>query len=183
MTANGAPLPAIAPSNKHRVLEEDEEDSTPSMNEFWKGVRNRYKSESMDPTALASPLVDELPNNWTVVNISVTDDKTTLLISRQRPRREPLVFCLPLDRQGRRDSEEENLSFEKTLEEFEDIISSSDRSTKNAYLATDKESRANWWAERSQLDARLKDLLDNIEFCWLGAFKVCPEFCTTSIGL
>jgi hypothetical protein len=26
------------------------------------------------------------------------------------------------------------------------------------------------------LDERMKDLIGNVEFCWLGAFKVCPIF-------
>ena len=29
-----------------------------------------------------------------------------------------------------------------------------------------------WWDSRKQLDQRMKDLVENIEFCWLGAFKV-----------
>ena len=175
MAANGAPVPAAIPTSKRRILhdsEDEDEDAEGTMDDYWRIVRDRYKSETMDAASLASPLTEDLPDNWSVVNISVTDDKSTLFISRQRPRKEPLVFCLPLDRQGRRDGDEEHLSYEAALEEFSDIISLSDLSSKNAYLATDKESRANWWADRAQLDTRLKDLLENIEFCWLGAFKV-----------
>ena len=43
----------------------------------------------------------------------------------------------------------------------------------------DRDAKAAWWAERKQLDLRMKGLVENIEFCWLGAFKVCLFSSTT----
>ncbi|KAG8894550.1 hypothetical protein FRB99_001141, partial [Tulasnella sp. 403] len=177
MNANGSPLPPSAPGRKRLLFTEESEDDEPddegNLQAYWQSIKRRYRGESMDPAGLASPLVDQLPANWTVVNISVTDDKRTLFVSRQRARTEPLIFCLPLDRQGRREGEDEenHFSYEKALEEFNDIIRLSDESTKSAKDLADKQARVEWWAERTKLDLRLKELLENIEYCWLGAFK------------
>jgi separase len=50
----------------------------------------------------------------------------------------------------------------------------SDQGTKDAIHVKpdDDEARAAWWKQRAELDSRLKTLLENIEFCWFGAFKV-----------
>ena len=50
----------------------------------------------------------------------------------------------------------------------------SDEGTKEAahVKPDDNEARAAWWRRRAELDARLKNLLGNIEFCWFGVFKV-----------
>lgn len=180
MNVNGSPLPASHVRAPGLMFaqdsdEDDEDDEETDMQAYWQMVKKRYRSETLDAAGLACPMVDLLPEHWTVVNISVTDDKQTLFISRQRARCEPLIFCLPLDRQGRRemgDDEEEPLTYEKAIEELQDIIRLNDETAKNAKGIQDKEGRAGWWAERGQLDLRLKELLENIEFCWLGAFKV-----------
>ncbi|KAG8895793.1 hypothetical protein FRC00_006914 [Tulasnella sp. 408] len=179
MNVNGSPHPASHAVAQGLMFaqdsdEDDEDDEETDMQAYWQMVKKRYRSETLDAAGLACPMVDLLPEHWTVVNISVTDDKQTLFISRQRARCEPLIFCLPLDRQGRRemgDDEEEPLSYEKAIEELQDIIRLNDETAKNAKDIQDKEGRAAWWAERGNLDLRLKELLENIEFCWLGAFK------------
>lgn len=181
MNANGSPFPATQ-SGARRLLfapdsddDDDDDSDETSMQAYWQMVKKRYRSETLDPEGLTCPTVDLLPEHWTVVNISVTDDKQTLFISRQRARREPLIFCLPLDRQGRREmgeDEDAQLTYEQAVEELQDIIRLNDETAKNAKDIQDKDGRASWWSERGQLDIRLKELLENIEFCWLGAFKV-----------
>ncbi|KAG8981364.1 hypothetical protein FRB90_007306, partial [Tulasnella sp. 427] len=191
MNVNGSPLP---PSHTlaRRLLftqdsdEDDEDGDEMNLQSYWQTVKKRYRTEILDPAGLACPIVDMLPEHWTVVNISVTDDKQTLFISRQRARCEPLIFCLPLDRQGRRelgDDEEEPLTYERAIEELQDIIRLNDETAKNAKDIQDKEGRAGWWSDRGKLDVRLRELLENIEFCWLGAFKtILAEPSDTSVG-
>ena len=155
--------------------EEDEDEPRPTPEAYWQSVKNRYKAETIDPAALATPQVDVLPAHWTVISISVTDDKRTILISRQRPHAEPLIFCLPLDRQGRREgevNEEEHFSYETAVQEFLSIIHDSNEMTQNAKKMVTKEDRVEWWATRVKLDERMKALVENIEYCWLGGFKV-----------
>ncbi|ESK88507.1 cysteine-type endopeptidase [Moniliophthora roreri MCA 2997] len=149
-----------------------------SLTKYWESVRQRYRSFMLDEETLSSPITNELPPHWTVVHITITDDRKTLFISRQRGGREtkdrPLMFCIPL--QGRRESpdddSEHQLTFEDAIEEFSDIIRLSNETTKvAASIRNDQAARAKWWKERGTLDTRLQELLENIEFCWLGAFK------------
>jgi separase len=117
--------------------------------------------------------MSQFPPHWTVVHISLTPDKNTLFISRQNVSSGPLMFCVPL--KGRRESDEdEHLTFDDAVKELAEIIRLSDLGTRNAVNVRndDPQARAAWWAERNTLDKRMQELLENIEFCWLGAFKV-----------
>ncbi|KDQ13324.1 hypothetical protein BOTBODRAFT_133563 [Botryobasidium botryosum FD-172 SS1] len=178
LSPTGAPLPFAPPKGRRMPLllldHSDDSDVTASKNPtkaYWEAVRERYRSESFDLTALATRQIDLLPESWTVVSISVTADKSTMLLSRQRPRCEPLVFCLPLDRHSRREDGEDMLPFQTAVEELDDIIKSSGRNAKNAMLVEGNEAKIAWWDERKALDKRLQDLVAQIEFCWLGVFK------------
>ena len=143
------------------------------LKEYWESIRARYQSHILDAAHLSTSSAHRLPKNWTVVNISVTEDKSTMFVTRQRAGAEPLMFCLPL--KGRRESDEdEHLTFEDAMKELHTIIELSDEGTRQAVnvKGDDMEARAAWWAERNALDKRMQELLENIEFCWLGAFKV-----------
>jgi separase len=180
MTSSGSPLPR--PKNRRNARldnflgPDDEYESNAEekgLRQYWESVRTRYQSRVLDAPHLSMSSANELPANWTVVNISVTEDKSTLFVARQRAHTEPLVFCVPL--KGRRESEEdEHLTFEDALGELRAIIEQSDMGTRQAVhvKGDDQQARAAWWAERSALDKRMQELLENIEFCWLGAFKV-----------
>lgn len=178
ITSNGSPLPPQKPKSKLRFNLGDSEDSDEdvfgeaSMKGYWAYIKKKYEAYACNAPSLSKAQSDELPHNWTVVNISVTDDKKTMFVSRQQPGRDPLIVCIPL--KGRRDNdEEEQLAFDDALIELKEIIELSDEGTRQAAsVKNDRAKRAAWWADRSALDKRLKELLENIEFCWLGAFKV-----------
>ena len=147
---------------------------------YWESIRTKYQSQILDYSTLSSSRTVGLPANWTIISISVTHDNGTLFISRQEGGTnppDPLIFCVPLT--GRRDhgsgeDDGEQLSFENAIDELRNIVRSSDESTKVAIniKPDDGEAKSNWWKQRSQLDVRMKDLMENIEYCWLGAFKV-----------
>lgn len=142
------------------------------LNSYWESIREKYQQLSFSLSNLTQSKVDNLPANWTVVHIYVTEDQNTMFVCRQRAGQPPLVFSLPL--KGRRETEEdEHLTFEDATAELREIILLSDQGTKNAInvKGQDRSARAAWWAERMALDKRLKELLDSIEFCWFGAFK------------
>lgn len=147
---------------------------------YWESLRIKYQSQILNFSALSSSRSVGLPANWTIISISITHDNDTLFISRQeggtKPT-DPLIFCVPLN--GRRDhgsceDDDKQLSFENAIDELGDIVHSSDESTKAAIniKPDDEEARSNWWKKRGQLDVRMKELMENIEYCWLGAFKV-----------
>ncbi|CDZ96287.1 Regulator of spindle pole body duplication [Phaffia rhodozyma] len=134
---------------------------------YWSQVARRYQDEPLYELDLSIPL----PTNWSVINISVTEDLTKLFVTRHRTGLSPLVFSLPLDRHGKREDEEEHFSFTDAIEELEDIVNQSKETGKQAKEIEEREGRAAWWAMRRDLDKRMEELLGNLEFCWLGAFK------------
>ena len=140
------------------------------MRLYWDTLKAKYSSvDLLRPQDLSS-----LPPDWVVVSINVTDDRNTMFISRQQANQEPLVFTLPLDRQGKREGEAEgdSFTFDVGVEQFATIIKESDESSRNTKSIITSEAISNWWNKRYELDARMKELLATIEFCWLGAFKV-----------
>lgn len=184
LSENGAVLPRLT-SSKSAVLSFSEEasDNWQTMDRaietYWKSVRTQYQSQILDFSTLSSSRTVGLPTNWTIISISVTHDNGTLFISRQEggtKLTDPLIFCVPLN--GRRDhgsgEDDKQLSFENAINELEAIVHSSNESTKVAIniKPDDGEARSDWWKQRSQLDVRMKELMENIEYCWLGAFKV-----------
>lgn len=178
ITNNGSPLAPSKPSVK-RILQfdSDGEDDTDmdevNLKKYWESVQARYLAQTLDAESLLRSKTDRLPKHWTVAHIYITEDKNTIFVTRQRAGRDPLTFCLPL--KGRNAMEDEgHLTFNDAVAELKEIIRLSDVSAKQAVnvKAEDKDARAAWWADRTELDRRLKELLENIEFCWLGAFKV-----------
>jgi len=154
----------------------DEQDEDLLFAEYWESIRLKYQQLPLDLASLARSKVDKLPTNWTVVHIYLTEDHNTMFVCRQRANQPPLAFSLPL--KGRRETEEdEHLTFQDAIAELREIVRLSDESTKSAInvKGQDQRARAAWWADRTALDKRLKELLESIEFCWFGAFKVCSN--------
>lgn len=172
LSPNGSALPP--PILAKFQTNKDEPDFDEEYREYWKGVSDKHSAAKFDPELLSRSIVERLPHNWTVVSISVSEDRRTMFVSRERPRRRPLLFSIPLE--GRREGEEEAITFQGALNEFEEIIRLSDETTRSAehVTKTDRRQRCNWWAERTKLDTQLRELLENIEFCWFGVFKVIP---------
>ena len=165
---------------------DDGGDTAINLKAYWKSVRDRYHSHHGLDKLGSTSHVNLLPANWTVVNISITEDKSTMFLSRQRPDSEPLLFCVPLERHGRKDdSTETQFLFDDAIHRLGDILRESDQSAKDAkdVSSEDRDAKAAWWAKRVALDKQMRDLLDNIEFCWLGAFKVHTIFLSTYYAL
>lgn len=164
--------------------DEDEDDDLAgeaALVDYWNEVRERYSTnDHLSPERSAYDL-SILPKNWAVVSVSVTDDRNTMFISRHQNGHDPIVFCLPLDRQSNRDSDIDPFTFDMGMSELRDIIAASDTCSREAKMMLTNEQKKEWWATKRTLDERMKALIDNVEFCWLGAFKVslcelAPEF-------
>ncbi|KAI0674723.1 peptidase family C50-domain-containing protein [Trametes maxima] len=180
ITPNGSPLPP-QPKRKqvtrftHSILSDSEDDEPMDdvdLKSYWESIAKRYEVQCFDVAKMAINQADQLPPHWTVVNVSITEDRHTMFVTRQRAGRKPLIFCLPL--KGRREGQEdEALTYDDALGELREIIRLSDEGTRQAadVKKDDKGARVAWWKTRSELDTRLRDLLADIEFCWLGAFK------------
>ncbi|KAI6148818.1 peptidase family C50-domain-containing protein [Pisolithus tinctorius] len=143
-----------------------------SLLAYWEALQERYTSATVSPSGFAalSSEISKLPKNWTVIHIILTPDKSTMFLSRVSSA-SSLIFCLPLH--SRSDGDEQHLTLDEALAEFRDIVRLSDEGTRRAVHVRndDRAHIAAWWAERAALDKRLQELLENIEFCWLGGFK------------
>ena len=183
ITPNGSPLPQVVKPRRvtrlvHPKFPEENADDIEVLNNvdlkaYWESIAKRYEEQCFDSQRLLVDQVDALPAHWTVVNVSVTEDRHTMFVARQCAGQKPLIFCLPL--KGRREApDDEHLTFEDAVRELQEIIQLSDEGARQAadVKKDDKAARVAWWKSRTALDTRLKELLADIEFCWLGAFKV-----------
>ena len=148
-------------------IDADHDHERPAGQTAWGRIAARHEAASLEQQPVST-----LPASCCVITINVSDDLTTLFISRRSSDDGPIVFSLPLDRQGRREGEEEHFSFSDATEELAEIIGKSNDTARNAKDVDSKQGKLDWWAERRSLDKRMEELLNNIEFCWLGAFRV-----------
>lgn len=142
-------------------------------------LRELYHQEhDLDDTEFQNCFIDILPKNWTVCSLKLDPDTHTLYICQYRSKETPYVIRLSLNRKNQQSSSNENnfFSFEQAQNELHDIIRLSDESihNNNNYNKKELSKKAieEWWTIRSQLDNRLKILLEQIENTWLGGFKV-----------
>ena len=121
-------------------------------------------------TRFQKEYVDIIPKYWTAISIALSDSKNELSITRLEAGHSPFVLRLPLGRNNSIDADEEVFGFAQGHAELEEIIALANESSHEAGNITGREAKAAWWEERSALDARLRDLLENIEKVWLGGF-------------
>ncbi|WVQ70354.1 uncharacterized protein L199_008581 [Kwoniella botswanensis] len=151
---------------------EDLDDHNGHLREYWDKIKIKYLTNSiLSLSTEPSKELNNLPSEWAVITINVTDDRNTMFISRHQRDCKPIVFCLPLDRQGRREGEDDSLTFDSALAELQDIIDCSNNGARTAKNVVSREEKLAWWEERYRLDKKMKDLCESIEFVWLGAFK------------
>lgn len=115
--------------------------------------------------------IDVIPPFWTVISISLNESHEELRISKIRSGQSPFILTLPLSRHNSRDADEEIFGFDQGRTELMDIIGLANYSAHDARNITQKKHRIEWWEARTALDARLKDLLVNMENIWLGGFR------------
>ncbi|OCF35317.1 hypothetical protein I316_02863 [Kwoniella heveanensis BCC8398] len=153
------------------VVTEDLDDHDGRLRMYWDMIKSKYASRPLVSTESLS--LESLPAEWAVISINVTDDHNTMFISRHQRDCDPIVFCLPLDRQGKREGEDGDdlWTFDAGLAEFAEIIRRSDATSRNARNVFEREDKIKWWDERFACDAKMKVLCESMEFVWLGAFK------------
>ncbi|EHK45744.1 hypothetical protein TRIATDRAFT_292018 [Trichoderma atroviride IMI 206040] len=115
--------------------------------------------------------VDLIPEKWSVVSISLSDNHHDLCITKFQANQGPFVLRLPLERANSRDADSEVFNFKNGREELLEFIKLANESSHSARDFTAKGERGAWWAEREALDSRLKRLLVTMETTWLGGFK------------
>ncbi|KAG7142486.1 Separin like protein [Verticillium longisporum] len=116
--------------------------------------------------------VNIIPAAWSVVSISLSENRHDLCITKLQADHTPFVLRLPLERAVSRDADTEVFDFEQGHGELLEVIRLINESCHDEGRDwSAKGAKAAWWEEREALDKRMKQLLDNIEQIWLGGFK------------
>ena len=115
--------------------------------------------------------LDIIPESWQVISLSVSDNGDELRIARMRVGEMPFILSLPFNRHSSRDPDEATFGYNQAKAELQEIIGLANFSTHHAQDMSVKGAKAAWWSARAALDARLEDLLVNIENLWLGGFS------------
>ncbi|KAK3072462.1 hypothetical protein LTS18_014634, partial [Coniosporium uncinatum] len=115
--------------------------------------------------------IDIIPEAWIAISLSLNEDCNELYITLYRQGQSPFILRLPMARHKSRDMDEDVFDFQEGKSELREIIELSNFSTHDARDLSIKGAKTEWWAEREALDARLHDLLVNIENIWLGGFR------------
>ena len=141
--------------------EEDDPFANPNT-ALWKRIAEKGRDK-----ALA-----DLPEHWTVVSISWSQEQNSLLISRQDGMQSPMIFSIPIDRRSRHEGEDHQETFEAVVDAIKEIVTTSNTRVHAAKDLQGMDARKAWWTERRALDQRLGEILGVIESNWLGCFKV-----------
>jgi separase len=123
-----------------------------------------------DMSRFQKDYIDIIPKSWTVISVALSDSHHELSITKFQAGHSPFILRLPLGRHNSMDADEEVFGFEQGHSELLEVIYLANESAHDAHGRTGREAKIAWWEEREALDARLKDLLENIEKVWLGGF-------------
>jgi len=109
--------------------------------------------------------------SWTLLSMSLNESQNEFHVSRLRSGQTPFVISIPLNRHNSRDTDEDTFGFDQGKAEMLDIVNLANYSTHDAPDPSQKGAKTKWWEARAALDARLKDLLVDIEGIWFGGFR------------
>ncbi|ODQ57327.1 hypothetical protein WICANDRAFT_36235 [Wickerhamomyces anomalus NRRL Y-366-8] len=118
--------------------------------------------------------MEKIPEDWLVISVDVCSFNGDLLISKiNKGMKAPSLLRLPLSRHSSRTIDEESFSFEDAMKELRTIIEESNKTTSKVRVSSINtlEDRQKWHQERYDLDIKLCEFLDKIEYCWIGGFK------------
>ena len=135
------------------------------------GILSRLSCNSLDYATFQGDFIDILPEHWTAISISLSESRDELRLSKVRAGQAPFIVMIPLNRHNLRDGDEAIFSYDQCKAELTNIIDLANYSTHDERDFSKRGAKTEWWEARAALDARLKDLLVNIENIWLGGFR------------
>ncbi|PPR01833.1 hypothetical protein CVT24_001779 [Panaeolus cyanescens] len=136
----------------------------PAIDGYWESLRTLYEGPLQNLTVPTDLQTGDLPHSWVVININISEDKSTLFLSRRNGgSSQPLLIPIPIDK-GLRNQES---VLDVLKENMANIISSMNTRIDG------KAAMRDWVANLDKLDNQLCTLLDDIQSHLLGAFKAC----------
>ncbi|KAI1822662.1 peptidase family C50-domain-containing protein [Xylaria intraflava] len=152
-------------------------DAAKDSKEFWPmpidspNPRRGSLGHFIDINRFQKEYVDIIPSTWDVVSLSLDETKNDLCITKLQAGFSPFALRLPLNRACSRDADNDVFDFKQGRAELLELIEAANRTCHDAPDMSRKGAKAAWWAEREEIDERLKQLLDTIESTWLGGFR------------
>ncbi|KAI3394159.1 hypothetical protein diail_3169 [Diaporthe ilicicola] len=134
-------------------------------------TRRASLSPVVDICKFQREYIDIIPQEWSVVSISLSDNKHDLCISKLQAGQSPFVIRLPLERASSRDADSDVFDFQQGRTELLEIIKQANETCHTKRDFSVKGAKTAWWVERQALDVRMGELLERIEQVWLGGFK------------
>ncbi|PLB46005.1 putative separin [Aspergillus steynii IBT 23096] len=184
VTSHEAPAVSLSPANvneigrigafakEHVAISIDKQLADLSDPLLWPSSPKETLQLHDDPcTHFTKEYVDILPASWNVLSLSLSADCSEFIVSRLHRDRSPFLLRLPLKRGNSEDDEEEQFTFEDGREEMQELIKLANESAHAAKAQTDRQAKKDWWKNREALDARMENLLQNIENVWFGGFR------------
>ncbi|KAI6092343.1 peptidase family C50-domain-containing protein [Hypoxylon rubiginosum] len=140
---------------------------------FTKNPESRRTSLglTLDMDCFQRDYVDIIPTSWNVLSVSLSDNENDLCITKLQAGQSPFGIRLPLERAGSKEVDNESFSYQEGRAELLGIIEVANRTCHEARDMSQKGAKSKWWAQREEIDERLKNLMDSIEQTWLGGFK------------
>ncbi|KAF7587169.1 hypothetical protein BBP40_007655 [Aspergillus hancockii] len=126
--------------------------------------------EKLCSSKFAEEYIDILPDNWNVISLSLSADRSEFIVSRLHQGRSPLLLRLPL-RRGNSEDDDEQFTFDDGREEMQELIKLANESAHAAKAQINRQMKKDWWRNREALDGRMETLLQNIENVWFGGFR------------
>ncbi|CAK7264517.1 separin protein [Sporothrix epigloea] len=143
----------------------------PSMTDGLSGLVSTSKLADANISRFQRDYIDIIPKDWSVVSMTLSENKHDLCITKLQAGQSPFVIRLPLERAVSHDADNEVFDYQQGRAEVLEIVQSINESCHDARDMTVKGAKSSWWTEREALDNRLKVLLDNIEQIWLRGFR------------
>lgn len=134
-------------------------------------VTGTAKPAQLTASQFQTDYIDIIPESWTAISLSLNENRDELYVTRYRANQSPFILRLPMARHRSDDMDEDSFSFDAGKKELLEIVELSNYSAHNTPDLSVKGAKTEWWAGREALDARLRDLLLNIENIWLGGFR------------
>lgn len=134
-------------------------------------TRRTSLSPVIDITRFQREYIDIIPEQWSAISISLSDNKHDLCISKLQAGQSPFVIRLPLERATSRDADSEVFNFQEGRTELLEIIKRANTTCHDKRDFSVKGAKTAWWQERNALDTQMKGLLEKIESIWLGGFR------------
>ncbi|KAF2837812.1 hypothetical protein M501DRAFT_995055 [Patellaria atrata CBS 101060] len=136
----------------------------------WPKLPEPISSKHPSVSDFQSEYVDIIPETWSVISMSLNENRDELYITRYQAHQSPFILRLPMSRHNSIDKDEDIFGFDEGKRELLEIIGLSDFSLRDKRDLRAKGAKTAWWEERQALDSRMEDLLLNIQNIWLGGF-------------